>query len=200
LTTNKKNVIENLKFSIEKISNLRFVKDVEIGIKMYISNFANIAGISIRSTIEFASNVVLKMNKKFNILSALEMNSILIFALKSIISIDSKIDFNSTLSLKTSKKLNISSSAEFLVGTDRILRDIDSLLLDELDLLTLEEVGFIEGIIFVLSKKIPIDSDVEFNTILDFLGYYYEKLQDHDSKLLGDMDSLTLEELDRSLI
>lgn len=200
MATNKKNVVENLKFNIDKIFDLKFVKDVEIGIKMAISNFSNIAGISIKSTIEFASNIALKINKKFNILSTVEMSSLMTFALKAIILIESKIDFNSALDLKSSKKISIQSNADFIIGTDRILRDIDSLLLDEMDLLTLEEIGFIDGIIFVLSKAISVDSDAEFNTILGFLEYYYNELQDHDSKLLGDIDNTTIDELDRTLI
>jgi hypothetical protein len=88
---------------MNKVSNFKFIKEVEVLIKMYVGNFANIFGIAIKSTIEFSSNIILKTNKKFSILSTCEMNSIMLLALKSMILIESKINCNSNLNLSLSK-------------------------------------------------------------------------------------------------
>lgn len=196
----RKDVVKDLAFKIKETTNINFKKNIVTNLKMNISNFSDISGFTAKSTIEFITDIALKIQKKFGIFSTNQINTLVKFSLKSILVIDSKIENNSQLDFNSEKVSNINSNIEFLIGTSTTLGELDSLTLDDMDLSTLEELGFTQGVIFVMKKKLNIPYSVEINTTADFLVYYYYKLGDLDSMTLGDLDSMILGDIDRMIM
>jgi hypothetical protein len=196
----KKDNITNLKHTLNKTTRLKHKKNIESKFKMFITGFSDVTGFTVISTLEAVTTLALKYLLKLNIISTTQAITLINFTVRKSIEIDCKLEANSSLDFRKEAREQILSELEALVGTDRKLFELDSLTLDEMDLLTLGELDFSEGIIFILRKKLQINSTTETNTLLDLYMYYYNRLNDLDSQTLGDLDLLTLGELDRTLI
>lgn len=176
------------------------IKNIETIIRLCAEGYAEISALRIRSTIEFIGETLMKMSKRFNISSTKEFQSTITFLARKKIQIDSSIAFNAVVGMSEIKAGNADSDIEFLVGKESILGNLDPLTLNEMDILTLGELGFTEGIDFILRKNLKIDSICEFSSAADMFAYSYTKLSTLDPQTLGALDSQVLDDLDRTII
>jgi len=185
---NRKNIVSNTKFSKNIKKNFVFI----------LTKFSNITGMTILSAIEFHSNMLLLIRSGLRIVSKTNFNTTFEFLLKKNIVLYSRVYFKSSLNLKVKKVMWILSTIESTVGYETTLRTLDSLKLDELDMNTLEELNFSNGVSMVLLKKIEIFSNFESTATLDIKGYAYNILNSLDNLTLDLMDMNKLTELDRT--
>ena len=181
-------------------SNLSITKNIESMFDFFAEQFAKIFGIGLSATIVFVASIYIKINKMLNINVTTSFLSNMTFLVKKKLAIDVQYDINATMLMLKRVSMSIDSSVEFILKGNAILESIDNLTLGELDILTLEEVGFGNGVNFILIKSILISSQIDITSTMNLSMYYYTLLLNLDTLTLGDLDSLTLLELYRTLI
>lgn len=197
-TKNDETIKKINKTDIITIKTLR--KNIETILKFCAEGFAEIAGLRINSTIEFVGDMLLTLKKKFDIESSSTFNSTMSALVRKKIQINSSLAFNAVMDTKKIESTEANSTVEFNIGQLSSLGDLDNFTLSEMDIFTLGELGFSEGVNFILRKNLKIDSDIEFNTTIDLLLYSYSRLSTLDPQTLGTLDTETLEQLDRVIV
>ena len=195
-----KNIEFETDFNKEIESNFSFLKMITTVITFCVEGFAKITGIGLSATIAFIAEVSMKLFKSMSIDSTVKFNAFMTFMAKKKLQIDATTNLNATVSLLKRMKMEIYSTSEFVMKKDRILGELDELTLGDMDVITLGDLGFYYGVNFILLKKLAAESTLELTATMGLSMYYYNRLEDWDGFTLGDLDTMTLGEMDRTII
>lgn len=97
---------------------------------------------------------------------------------------------------------NIKSTINFrpIIGKDVTLGSIDSLMLSELDVISLGNIGFTEGVRMNVVKNTLVNVLQSVEIYVDATLIKYLTLGYHDSNTLGSLDGMTLGEMDANIL
>ena len=193
-STHKIKLINKVNESVALVSNIYH------STTMFLSVYVEVIAIKIVGVIDVSTNILLSLISKFEIESKLKMLSSIALSISSKIGINSLKEISTSVNLTKLVKLKIDGLIEINNGDITILNNLDTLSLDEMDSQTLGELGFNHGILLSMQKKIETNSINQVSTLVDLLMYQYNSLIEYDNELLGSMDDMTLEDLDRSLV
>lgn len=166
-----------------------------------VTNF--IRSLVIRIIISPKSNILSKFSVNKNLKTNINLMSNLVtkfYGIKHITGMDINSIANVNVNIRIFRNMKISIQGQPIFGKNTNIGLIDGLILDDLDLLSLGELEFTEGVTMNVVKqaKSNIFGIAEVSSTLYVLRY--TKLNDIDDLTLDNLDTMTLESIEETII
>lgn len=150
--------------------------------------------IFITPIVEVYSKAYARRNARINIKSKVSI----VVRMKAMKNLIANISNNSivTARMSATKEAKANIFVLPIFGKRTILGFMDLKTLDDLDNLTLDDIEFTEGIVANVIKRTLFSVKLISNVSIDMYMFKYRKLEELDSMILGDLDILTLKDVE----